>query len=76
MTLGGLWARGIPAVFWQTGRKTGVFSTGTEMNGLSGFSGMGWDEKNGDKAQFRLIFTVRIHDHYVPFQGSPKDRHP
>jgi hypothetical protein len=37
---GGLWARRFPAVFWQTKRFKGVFSTGTEKKELSGFSGI------------------------------------
>lgn len=34
-------ARGKPAVFWQTGHYSGVFSTGTETAGCAGVSGEG-----------------------------------
>jgi hypothetical protein len=37
---GGLWERGIPAVFWQSKRNLGVFSTGTEKGEFSTFSGI------------------------------------
>ena len=39
MAFGGQWAICIPAVFWQTGRYLGVFSTGTETDGFTGFRG-------------------------------------
>jgi hypothetical protein len=38
---GGLLARGKSAVFWQTGQYLGVFSTRTEKEGFTGFSGTG-----------------------------------
>ena len=38
---GGLWEGWFSAVFWQTERFRGVFSTRTEKRELSGFSGIG-----------------------------------
>ena len=65
MTIGGLWARDIPTVFWQIERYFSAFSTGTEKEDFAGFSGMGWDAKNGNNAQFGLILPCLFHDDYV-----------
>jgi hypothetical protein len=38
--LGKRWEKAFPPVFWQTGHEMNEFSTGTETEGLSGFSGI------------------------------------
>jgi hypothetical protein len=52
---GGLWERGIPAIFWQTEQFKGVFSTGTENRELSGFSGIDRSTKKGKGARIGRI---------------------
>ena len=46
----GLWARCKSAVFWQKGRLYGVFSTGTEKEVFTGFSGSDRNIKYGKGA--------------------------
>jgi hypothetical protein len=43
-------------VFWQTGQYLGVFSTRTEKEGFTGFSGTGWEIGKGKGAWNGLIF--------------------
>jgi hypothetical protein len=52
MAFGGLWAMGIPPLFWQTERVIGIFSTGTETGGFKEFSAVTWDLKNEKGARF------------------------
>jgi hypothetical protein len=47
---GGLLARDKSAVFWQTGQYFGVFSTRTEKEGFTGFSGTGRKGGRGNGA--------------------------
>ena len=51
-TAGGLLLRCISAVFCQTKQESGVFSTGTENNGFTGFSGIALKTKRGNGARF------------------------
>jgi hypothetical protein len=53
--IGGLWARCNSAVFWQTERLYGVFSTRTETEGFTGFSDIVRYNQKGKEAQFGLI---------------------
>ncbi len=55
MAFGGLWEGCILALFWQTECFMGVFSTGTEKRGLSGFSGIGRRTGRGKGARIGLI---------------------
>ena len=48
--------RCFPAVFWQTGRDSGAFSTGTEKGGFTGFSGRGRDSNRGKGTRTGLIY--------------------
>jgi len=54
--LGGLWARSFPPLFWQSGRYSGIFSTGTPNRELSGFSGIDQNLKTGKEARIGLIY--------------------
>jgi len=54
MAFGGLYERGIPAVFWQTGRYSGVFFTCPETDGFTGFSGLGNSNRSPNWAYFTL----------------------
>jgi len=56
MTAGGLLLRGISAVFRQTKRESGVFSTGTKKNDFTGFSGIGCKIGKGKGAHNGFIF--------------------
>ena len=47
---GMLWERGKSAVFYQTERYLGVFSTRTEKEGFTGFSGICWEIGKGKGA--------------------------
>jgi len=60
----GHWARSKSAVFWQTERYSGVFSTRTENSDFSGVSVWGLDMKTGKEAQFGRIFP---HSNYTSF---------
>ena len=51
-------ARCKSAVFWQTERLLGIFSTGTEKGGFTGLSGTGLDTVKGNGTRFGLIFVL------------------
>ena len=56
MAFSGLWEGGIPTVFWHSGLYLGVFSTRTETDVFTGFSGDGPNQGTGNGARKRLIF--------------------
>jgi len=55
MAFGGLVARCISPLFWQTWQYSGLFSTGTEKEDFAGFSGIGLDSRRGKGARIGLI---------------------
>jgi hypothetical protein len=53
--IGGLLVRCKSAIFFQTEQLLGIFSTGTEKGGFTGFSGIEMNSGNGKKARKRRI---------------------
>ena len=54
MPFGGLWEGAFPAVFWHSGRYSGVFPPGAEKRGFAGFSGSGRHTGKGKGARTGL----------------------
>jgi hypothetical protein len=61
MGIGGLWARGKSAVFWQTGQYLTIFSTRTEKEPNLGFPGSGLLNRKRKGARFGRIFLQLLH---------------
>ena len=57
----GLWVRCKSAVFWQSKREMGVFSTGTEKEGFTRFSVFDRIIWMGNGARIGLIFPEEIY---------------
>lgn len=72
MAPGGHWARGFPTVFWQTERYLGLFSTGIEKGGLSGFSGIDRSTLKGKGVCIGLICSHRL-DLQIPIVFSHRN---
>ena len=63
-----LWERCISAVFWQTGRDSGILFTRTQSDGFTGFYGYLITGCMAIRARFGLFFSMV---HTLWFQRSP-----